>query len=170
VTAKNSVPPVPPAPRSVGFFSEPGEWVAEKFDWFPGVTSDEEKIHQHQQDAAEQARQAMRVYQTNSNGNVDSTPAFTAPQALDSSVGSLPLASASVSAAAPAPAMAGGAAPAHLLAAYQPAVHRPAAHQPAAHRTAATNPPAATVSQLAPGAPTGQGKSAAGPGDRQPGT
>lgn len=164
VTAKNSVPPVPPAPRSVGFFSEPGEWVAEKFDWFPGVTSDEEKIHQHQQDAAEQARQAMRVYQTNSNGNVDSTPAFTAPQALDSSVGSLPLASASVSAAAPAPAMAGGAAPAHLLAAYQPAVHRPAAHQPAAHRTAATNPPAATVSQLAPGAPTGQGKSAAPPG------
>src|SRR5919205_86908 len=51
VTAKNSVPPVPSAPKSVGFFSDPGEWVAEQFDWFPGVTTDEEKVQQHQQDA-----------------------------------------------------------------------------------------------------------------------
>jgi PPE family len=160
VTAKNSVPPVPPAPKSVGFFSDPGEWAAEKFDWFPGVTSDEEKAQQRLQDAAEQARQAMRVYQTSSNGNVDSAPAFTAPQALDSSVGSLPLTSAGVGAAAPAPAMAGGAAPADLLAAYHPAVPRPAAHQPAAHRPV-TNPPAATVSQLSPGTPTGQATSPA---------
>jgi hypothetical protein len=160
VTAKNSVPAVPPAPKSVGFFSDPGEWAAEKFDWFPGVTSDEEKAQQHQQDAAEQARQAMRVYQTSSNGNVDSAPAFTAPQALDSSVGSLPLTSAGVGAAAPAPAMAGGAAPAHLLAAYHQAVPRPAVHQPAGHRPV-TNPPAATVSQLSPGTPTGQATSPA---------
>ncbi len=158
VTAKNNVPPVPPAPKSVGFFSDPGEWAAEKFDWFPGVTSDEEKAQQRQQDAAEQARQAMRVYQTSSNGNVDSAPAFTVPQALDSSVGSLPLASTGIGAAAPA-AMAGGPVPAHLLAAYQPAVHHPVAHQQVTHRTA-SNPPAATVSQLAPGAgaPAGQGK------------
>ncbi len=84
VTAKNSVPPVPPTPKSAGFSSDPGEWAAEKMDWFPGVTSDEEKAQLRQQDAAEQARQAMRVYQSNSNGNVDPGPAFTAPQALDS--------------------------------------------------------------------------------------
>jgi hypothetical protein len=162
VTAKNSVPPVPPAPKSVGFFADPGEWAAEKFDWFPGVTSDEEKAQQRQQDAAEQARQAMRVYQTSSNGNVDSAPAFTAPQALDASVGSLPLASTGVGAAAPTPVITGGAAPAHLLASHQPAVHRPAVHQQAARRPA-TNPPAATVSQLAPGASTGQGNTIASP-------
>ncbi|MBV9060318.1 MAG: PPE domain-containing protein [Pseudonocardiales bacterium] len=168
VTAKNSVPPVPPAPKSVGFFSDPGEWAAEKFDWFPGVTSDEEKAQQRLQDAAEQARQAMRVYQTSSNGNVDSAPAFTPPQTLDSSVGSLSLTSAGVGAAAPVPAMAGGAAPAHLLAAYHPTVPRPAVHQPATPPPV-TNPPAATVSQLAPGAPTGQATSAA-PQGRWPGT
>lgn len=167
VTAKNSVPPVPPAPKSVGFFSDPGEWAAEKFDWFPGVTSDEEKAQQRLQDAAEQARQAMRVYQTSSNGNVDSAPAFTPPQTLDSSVGSLPLTSTGVGAAAPVPPMAGGATPAHVRTAYHPTVSRPAVHQPATPRPV-TNPPAATVSQLAPGAPTGQATSAA-PQGRWPG-
>jgi hypothetical protein len=160
VTAKNSVPPVPPAPKSVSFFADPGEWAAEKFDWFPGVTSDEEKTQQQQQDAAEQARQAMRVYQTSSNCNIDSAPAFTAPQALDASVGSLPLASTGVDAATAAPSITGGAIPAHLLTAHQPAVHRPAVHQLAARRPP-TNPPAATVSQLAPGASTGQGSTIA---------
>jgi hypothetical protein len=131
-------------------------------DWFPGVTSDEEKAQQRQQDAAEQARQAMRVYQASSNGNIDSAPAFTAPQSLDGAVGSLPLTSSGVGAAAPVPAMGGGGAPAHLLAAYQPTVHHPAAHQPAVHPPA-TNPPAATVSQLATGGPTGGSGSVAPP-------
>jgi hypothetical protein len=153
VTARNSVPPVPPTPKSAGFFSDPGEWVAEKMDWFPGVTSDEEKAQQRQQDAAEQARQAMRVYQASSNSNVDSAPAFTAPQALDGAVGSLPLTSASAGVAA-VPAVGGGGAPAHLMGAYQPAARRPVAQQPAVHRPA-TNAPAATVSQLAPGGSTG---------------
>ncbi len=149
VTAKNSIPPVPPAPKSTGFFSDPGEWAAEKMDWFPGVTSEEEKAQQRQQDAAEQARQAMRVYQASSNPNIDAAPAFTAPQALDGSVGSLPLASASIGAAATAPAMAGSGAPAHVMAAHQPATHRPAAQPPTYQPT--TSPPTATVSQLAPG-------------------
>lgn len=155
VTAKNSVPPVPPTPKSTGFFSDPGEWAAEKMDWFPGVTSEEEKAQQRQQDAAEQARQAMRVYQTSSNPNIDAAPAFTAPQALDRSVGSLPLTSASIGAAAITPAMAGGGGPAHVMAAHQPATPQPAGQLPAYQPAA--SPPAATVSQLAPGGPTGPG-------------
>ncbi|MGH3695014.1 MAG: PPE domain-containing protein [Pseudonocardiaceae bacterium] len=151
VRAKNSVPPVPPAPQSTGFFSDPGEWTAEKMDWFPGVTSEEEKAQQRQQEAAEQARQAMRVYQASSNPNVDAAPAFTAPQALDSSVGSLPLSGSTVGVSAPAPTVGGGA-PAHLMAAHQPATHQSVTPQPVA-RQSATNRPAATVSQLAPGAP-----------------
>jgi hypothetical protein len=54
-------------------------------DWIPGLTTEEEKARQRRQEAAEQARQAMRVYQTSSNGNVDPAPAFTTPQALDGS-------------------------------------------------------------------------------------
>jgi hypothetical protein len=155
VTAKNSVPPVPPASKSVGFFSDPGEWAAEKMDWFPGITSEEEKAQQRQQDAAEQARQAMRVYQTSSNGNIDSAPAFTAPQALDSSVGSLPLTSAGIGAVAATAAIAGGSAPTHLMAARQP-ITQPPAGSPVTHRPAVDNPPAATVSQLAPDGSTGR--------------
>ncbi|MGB9047267.1 MAG: hypothetical protein WCC47_07700 [Pseudonocardiaceae bacterium] len=156
VTAKNSVPPVPPTPKSAGFSSDPAEWAAEKMDWFPGITSDEEKAQLRQQDAAEQARQAMRVYQSNSNGNVDPAPAFTAPQALDGSVGALPLTDPHVdTGSASTPGIAGAGAPAHLMAAHQPAAHQPAAppvaHQPAAYQ------PAATVSQLAGGGPAGSG-------------
>lgn len=163
VTAKHSVPPVPPAPKSVGFFSDPGEWVAEKMDWFPGVTSDEETQQRAQQDVAEQARQAMRVYQASSNGNIDSAPAFTAPQALDGSVGSLPLTSSGVGAAAATAAVAGGSAQAHLMAARQPAVQPTPARVPATPRPA-SSPPAATVSQLAPGGSTGRPGSAVPPG------
>jgi PPE family len=155
VTAKNSVPPVPPAPKSTGFFSDPGEWAAEKMDWFPGVASEEEKAQKRQQDAAEQARQAMRVYQDSSNPNIDAAPAFTAPQALDGSVGSLPLTSTSTStgigAPSTAPAMAGAGGPAHVMAAHQPATHQAAA-QPAAYQQGGT-PPTATVSQLTPAGP-----------------
>lgn len=157
VTAKNSVPPVPPAPKSAGFFSDPGEWVAEKMDWFPGVTSEEETQQRAQQDATEQARQAMRVYQASSNGNIDSAPAFTAPQSLDGSVGSLPLTSPGLGAAAATAAIAGGSAPAHPMAArQQPAPARvPVTGRPA------SSPPAATVSQLAPGGSTGRAGSVA---------
>jgi hypothetical protein len=152
VTAKNSVPPVPPAPKSTGFFSDPGEWAAEKMDWFPGVTSEEEKAQKRQQDAAEQARQAMRVYQDSSNPNIDAAPAFTAPQALDGSVGSLPLTSTSTGAPSTAPAMAGAGGPAHVMAAHQPATHQAAA-QPAAYQQGGT-PPTATVSRQADGQAT----------------
>jgi PPE family len=149
VTAKNSVPPVPPAPKSVGFFSDPGEWATQKMDWFPGVTSDQERAEQRQQDAAEQARQAMRVYQASSNPNLDAAPAFTAPQALDGNVGSLPLTGASVSSYGGAPAMAGsGGTPAHLMSAPSPAAHQPLAPPPAVYRPA-SSAPAATLSQLA---------------------
>ncbi|MFZ0875179.1 MAG: hypothetical protein WAN20_11740 [Pseudonocardiaceae bacterium] len=143
VAAKNSVPPVPPMPKSAGFASDPGEWAAEKMDWFPGITSDEEKAQLRQQDAAEQARQAMRVYQSSSNDNVSSTPTFTEPQALDGSVGSLPLTSPRIDAASapPAIAIAGGGTPAHLIAAHQPATPPPA-HQGVAYK------PAPTVSQF----------------------
>ncbi|MGH3670007.1 MAG: hypothetical protein ACRDSH_05155, partial [Pseudonocardiaceae bacterium] len=79
VTAKNTIPSVPSAPKAAGFFSDPAEWAAQKMDWLPGLTTEEEKAEQRQQDAAEQARQAMRTYQSSSNGNVDLTPAFTAP-------------------------------------------------------------------------------------------
>ncbi len=167
VTAKNSVPPVPPTPKSAGFASDPAEWAAEKMDWFPGITSDEEKAQQRQQDAAEQARQAMRVYQSNSNGNVDPGPAFTAPQALDGSVGTLPLSDPRVDNAGT-PGMSGGGAPAHLLAVHQPPAHQPAVSPSAAHQPAPYQP-AATVSQLAGGGPgTGSvtpppGQWAAGP-------
>ncbi|HEV7828800.1 MAG TPA: PPE domain-containing protein [Pseudonocardiaceae bacterium] len=162
VTAKNSVPPVPPAPKSTGFFSDPAEWAAEKIDWFPGVTSEEEKAQKRQQDAAEQARQAMRVYQASSNPNIDAAPAFTAPQTLDGSVGSLPLTSASIGAASMAPAMAGGGGPAHVMAAHQPAIHQAPA-QPVAYQPGAT-PPAATVSQLTPAGPAGPAAGVALPG------
>lgn len=155
VTAKNSVPPVPATPAPAGFTSDPGEWAAEKIDWFPGITSDEEKAQLQQQDAAEQARQAMRVYQSNSNDNIDSAPAFTVPQALDTSIGSLPLANpridaasaaSSASAGAASPAIAGGGAASRLFAAHQSAT-APPAHQPTTYR------PAATVSQLAQAGP-----------------
>jgi hypothetical protein len=139
------------------FFSDPGEWAAEKMDWFPGVASEEEKAQKRQQDAAEQARQAMRVYQDSSNPNIDAAPAFTAPQALDGSVGSLPLTSTSTStstgigAPSTAPAMAGAGGPAHVMAAHQPATHQAAA-LPAAYQQGGT-PPTATVSQLTPAGP-----------------
>lgn len=86
VTAKNNVPPVPPAPQSATFLGDPTEWVAQHVDWIPGLTTEEEKAAQRRQDAAEQARQAMRVYQANSNGNLDAAPAFTTPQALHGDV------------------------------------------------------------------------------------
>ncbi|MGH3720000.1 MAG: PPE domain-containing protein [Pseudonocardiaceae bacterium] len=87
VTAQHNVPPVPPAPTSTGFLGDPAEWAAERMDWFPGVTSDRREAEQHRQEAAEQARQAMRVYQSSSNDNIDPEPAFTTPQALDGSIG-----------------------------------------------------------------------------------
>ncbi|MGH3788570.1 MAG: PPE domain-containing protein [Pseudonocardiaceae bacterium] len=152
VTAKNNVPPVPPAPQSSGFFGDPGGWFVEKMDWFPGVTSEEEKAQQGQQDAAEQARQAMRVYQSSSNGNIDQAPAFTAPQGLNGSIGALPLTGAHLAgagaAAAPATAIGGGAAvhQAHLMAADQPSTYQPAA----------------TVSQLAQGGQAPPGNVAPG--------
>lgn len=172
VTAKNSVPPVPPTPQPTGFVSDPGEWAAEKMDWFPGITSNEEEAQLRQQDAAEQARQAMRVYQSNSNDNIDVGPAFTPPQALDASVGSLPLANPRMDAAASAPpaiAIAGGGAPAHLFTARQlatpPPAHQGATYQPAATVSQLAQPgPAATSGSLAPsnqwtegGATPGQG-------------
>ncbi|MDQ3760771.1 MAG: PPE domain-containing protein [Actinomycetota bacterium] len=165
VTAKNSVPPVPPAPRSASFFGDPAEWFVQKMDWFPGLTTEEEKAQQRQQDAAEQARQAMRVYQASSNGNIEPAPAFTAPQALDGSVGSLPLTDPRVAASgATSSAVEGGGAPAHLLAAHQLAAHQLAAHQPATYQPAAYQP-AATVSQLAQGGHAGTpGSVAAGSG------
>ena len=145
VTAKNNVPPVPPTPQSSGFFGDPGEWFVDKIDWLPGVTSEEETARQRQHDAAEQARQAMRVYQASSNGNIDQAPAFTAPQALNGSIGALPLTGAHLAGAGAAPATAiGGGAGAHHA-------HLMSSDQPAAYQ------PAATVSQLAQGghAPSG---------------
>jgi hypothetical protein len=131
-------------------------------DWFPGVTSEEERAQKRQQDAAEQARQAMRVYQTSSNPNIDAAPVFTAPQALDGSVGSLPLTSSSTGAASTAPVMAGGGGPPHVMAAHQPATHQAVA-QPAAYQAGAT-PPAATVSQLTPAGPAGPAAGVSLPG------
>jgi hypothetical protein len=155
VTAKNDVPPVPPTPKSVGLFSDPGEWAAQKMDWFPGVTSDQERAKKLQLDAAEQARQAMRVYQASSNPNLDAAPAFTAPQALDGSVGSLPLTGASVGGYGGPPTLAGGnGTPAHLMSASSPAAHQPVAPSPALHQPA-SSAPAATVSQLALGESAG---------------
>lgn len=139
VTAKNAVPPVPPAPKAAGFFSDPTEWAAQKMDWLPGLTTEEEKAEQRQQDAAEQARHAMRTYQDSSNGNVDLVPAFTAPQALDASIGTLPLSDPQAGTTSTPPPVAAGHAPAHLL----------AAHQPVAHPAPRTRQPAATVAQLA---------------------
>ncbi|MDQ4093782.1 MAG: hypothetical protein M3143_10385 [Actinomycetota bacterium] len=154
VTAKHNVPPVPPAPQSASFFGDPTQWMAEKIDWLPGLTTEEEKAQQRQQDAAEQARQAMRVYQSSSNGNIDLTPAFTAPQALNASIGALPLTDANVNGAgSAAPTPMGGAAVGHHLEGHQPAVHRMAAYQPVA-----------TTAQLAEGGPAGPGNVAPGSG------
>src|SRR5918998_455978 len=137
VTAKHTVPPVPPAPQSASFFGDPTEWMAQKMDWLPGLTTEEEKAQQRQQDAAEQARQAMRVYQSSSNGNVDLAPAFTAPQALNASIGALPLTDSRVDgSAAPTP-MGGG------VASYHPGINQPTAHPMAAYQ------PVATTAQLA---------------------
>ncbi|MGH3972560.1 MAG: PPE domain-containing protein [Pseudonocardiaceae bacterium] len=158
VTAKHNVPPIPPAPQSASFFGDPSEWMAQKMDWLPGLTTEEEKAQQRQQDAAEQARQAMRVYQSSSNGNVDLTPAFTPPQALNASIGALPLTDARVDGAgSAAPASTGGGAGHHA------AAHHAAAHQPAAHPMAAYQP-VATTAQLAEGGTAGPGNVAPGSG------
>ena len=162
VTAQRNVPPVPPPPQSTGFFDHPAEWAAEKMDWLPGVHSDEEAAEKHRQDAAEQARQAMRVYQSSSNDNIDPGPVFTAPQALDGSIGGLPLTSPPVDSATAAPAMGGGH-QAHLLATHQPVAPQPVAPQPVAPQAAA-NQPVATVSQLAQGGHTAAAGSVASPG------
>ncbi|HEU0127279.1 MAG TPA: PPE domain-containing protein [Pseudonocardiaceae bacterium] len=143
VTAKHNVPPVPPAPQSASFFGDPTEWMAQKMDWLPGLTTEEEKAQQRQQDAAEQARQAMRVYQSNSNGNVDLTPAFTTPQALNASIGALSLTDSRVDGT-------GSAAPTTMgggVAGHHAGVHQPAAHPMAAYQ------PVATTAQLAEGGP-----------------
>ena len=158
VTARNSVPPVPPAPKPASFFTDPGEWFVEKLDWFPGVTSDEEKAQQLQQEAAEQARQAMRVYQSSSNTNIDAAPAFTAPQALDASIGALPLTGTEVGTAPAGTPVAGGGGPAHLMAAQQ---HAP----PTAVPYSPGERPVATAPQLAEGgisAPAGSAVPAEG--------
>ncbi|MGH3776437.1 MAG: hypothetical protein ACRDRR_12010 [Pseudonocardiaceae bacterium] len=167
VTAKHNVPPVPPAPVSAGFFGDPSEWFAQKMDWFPGLTTEEEKAQLRQQDAAEQARQAMRVYQSSSNGNIDPAPAFTAPQALDASIGALPPTDARVDGAA-APAAVGGGGAGHYPAANPPAAnppatHQPVTHQPAAHPMAAYQP-VATASQVAQGGPAALDSVAPGSG------
>jgi hypothetical protein len=156
VTAQRNVPPVPPPPQPTSFFDHPTEWVAEKMDWLPGVHSDEETAQKHRQDVAEQARQAMRVYQSSSNDNIDPGPVFTAPQALDGTIGGLPLTSPHVGSATAPPAMGGGGAGAHHahpLAAHQAGAHQPGAHQPGAPQPAA-NQPVATVAQLAQGGHT----------------
>jgi len=138
----------------------------QKMEWIPGLTTEVEKAQRLQQEAAEQARQDMRVYQSSSNGTVDPAPAFTTPQALDSNLGTLPFTDTRAltdprvgTASASTSALAGSGAPAHLMTAHQPAAHQPAAHQPAALQPAAHQPatyqPAATVSQLAGGGPTG---------------
>jgi hypothetical protein len=143
VTARNSVPPVPPAPKPASFFTDPGEWFVEKLDWFPGVTSDEEKAQQLQQEAAEQARQAMRVYQSSSNTNIDAAPAFTAPQALDTSIGALPLTGTEVGTGSAGTPVAGRGGPAHLMAGqHLPPTAVP--YSPGEH-------PVATAPQLAEG-------------------
>ncbi|MGH3886454.1 MAG: hypothetical protein ACRDSZ_07765, partial [Pseudonocardiaceae bacterium] len=107
-----------------------------------------------QQDAAEQARQAMRVYQSSSNGNIDPAPAFTAPQAMDASIGALPLTDARVDGTAT-PATTGGGTVGHQPAAHPPVAHQSAAHQLAAHQLAAhpmaAYQPVATAPQLAEG-------------------
>ncbi|HKR51247.1 MAG TPA: PPE domain-containing protein [Pseudonocardiaceae bacterium] len=153
VTAKYNVPPVPPAPVSAGFFGAPTEWFAQKMDWFPGLTTEEEKAQQRRQDAAEQARQAMRVYQSSSNGNIDPAPVFITPQALDVGIAALPLTDARVDGAA-APAAVSGTG------------HHATAHQPVAHPMAAYQP-VATASQLAQGGPgsvaPGSGRGAGNP-------
>lgn len=149
VTAKHNVPPVPPAPVSAGFFGDPSEWFAQKMDWFPGLTTEEETAQQRQQDAAEQARQAMRVYQSSSNGNIDPAPAFTAPQSMDASIGALPLTDARVDGTTTPAAMGGG------TLGHHPAAHQPAAPQPAVQPMAAYQP-VATAPQLAEGGPAGQ--------------
>src|ERR687894_2396487 len=153
VTAKHNVPPVPPAPQSASFFGDATEWMAQKMDWLPGLTTEEEKAQQRQQDAAEQARQAMRVYQSSSNGNIDLTPAFTAPHALNASIGALPVTDARVDDAGSAPPMPMGGGVSH-----PPGVHQPAAHPMAAYQ------PVATTAQLAEGGPTGPGNVAPGSG------
>ncbi len=162
VTAKHNVPPVPSAPVSAGFFGGPSEWFAQKMDWFPGLTTEEERAQQRQQDAAEQARQAMRVYQSSSNGNIDPAPAFTAPQALDVGIGALPLTDARVDGTTT-PATVGGGAVGHQPATHQPATHQLAAHQPAVQPMAAYQP-VATASQLAQGGPAAPDSAAPGSG------
>jgi hypothetical protein len=153
VTAKHNVPPVPPAPQSASFFGDPTEWMAQKMDWLPGLTTEEEKAQQRQQDAAEQARQAMRVYQSSSNGNVDLAPAFTAPQALNASIGAPPLTDSRVDGT-------GSVAPTPMGSA---AGHRPGVNQPAAHPMAAYQP-VATTAQLAEGGPAAPANVAPGSG------
>ncbi|MGH3900300.1 MAG: PPE domain-containing protein [Pseudonocardiaceae bacterium] len=152
VTARHNVPPVPPAPVAAGFFGDPSEWFAQKMDWFSGLTTEEEKAQQRQQDAAEQARQAMRVYQSSSNGNIDPAPTFTAPQALDASIGALPLTDARVD---------GGAAPMPMSGSGSAVGHHPAASQLAAHPMAAYQP-VATAPQLAEGRQAGPSNVAPG--------
>ena len=153
VTAKLNVPPVPSAPVTAGFFDDPSEWFAQKMDWFPGLTTEEERAQQRQQDAAEQARQAMRVYQSSSNGNIDPAPAFTAPQALDAGIGALPLTDARVDGTTTS-ATVGSSAVGHQPMTQQPAAQQPATkHQPAVQPMAAYQP-VATASQLAQGGPT----------------
>ncbi|MGH4010299.1 MAG: hypothetical protein ACRDTH_19430 [Pseudonocardiaceae bacterium] len=160
VTAKHNVPPVPPAPVSASFFGDPSEWFAQKMDWIPGLTTEEETAQQRRQDAAEQARQAMRVYQSSSNGNIDPAPAFTAPQALDVSIGALPLAEARVGGMTTPAAVGGGD--------YHPAAHQPAAQQPGVQppgvQPMAAYQPVATAPQLAESGPAGQSNVTPGTG------
>ncbi|MGH3873094.1 MAG: PPE domain-containing protein [Pseudonocardiaceae bacterium] len=152
VTAKHNVPPVPPAPVSAGFFDDPAEWLSQQMDWFPGLVTEEERALQRRQDAAEQARQAMRVYQSSSNGNIDPAPAFTAPQALDAGIGALALIDARVDGATSATVGNGQHPPTTQPAASQPATPQSATSQPAAHPMA-TYQPVATASQLAQSGP-----------------
>jgi PPE family len=164
VTAKNSVPPVPPAPESAGFFGDPGESFTAKMDWISGLTSDEEQAHQHRQDAAEQARQAMRVYQASSNGNIDPDPAFTAPRALDASIGALQLVGLHVSDSTGTSGFSGSSETAASAGASAQQAPLPAAYQPA------DSQPAATVSQLAQGGPALPGTTFAAPWASNPST
>lgn len=79
-----------PAPEisDPSFAEDASEWFANKVDWMPGLTTQQETEQAVAQAEAQRAREVMQIYQTNSNGNLAARPVFDPPPGLTSDVSS----------------------------------------------------------------------------------
>ena len=81
--AKADIQPVPEV-SDPSFTEDASEWFANKVDFMPGLTTQQELDQRAAQAAAQRAREVMDTYQSNSNGNLETRPMFVPPPTVAS--------------------------------------------------------------------------------------